>query len=123
MRLWTLSMNSQNIGVRAVAVTSGSFSSKTRLGALNVSVTGSKTKTQISVCLWAAFALYTRGTWQKWLRPFIEDPQPILALLETLKDDPGCAASENTSLRILRDIIKDYPEVGYAVLERWGSGR
>ena len=37
--------------------------------------------------LFVAASLCTRGTWQKWLRPFIEDPQPILALLEILKAD------------------------------------
>ena len=29
--------------------------------------------------LFVAASLCMRGTWQKWLRPFIEDPQPILA--------------------------------------------
>ena len=67
-----------------------------------------------------ATSLCTRGTWQKWLRPFIQDPQPILALLETLKDDPDARVREQVAPD-MRDIVKDYPEAGYATLERWGQ--
>ena len=70
--------------------------------------------------LFVCAALCTRGTWQKWLRPFIEDPQPILALLEILKDDPDARVREQVATD-MRDIVKDYPEVGYATLERWGQ--
>ena len=70
--------------------------------------------------LFVAASLCTRGTWQKWLRPFIEDPQPILALLETLKDDPDTRVREHVA-KDMRDIVKDYPEVGYATLERWSK--
>ena len=67
-----------------------------------------------------ATSLCTRGTWQKWLRPFIEDPQPILALLEILKDDPDARVREHVAID-MRDIVKDYPEAGYTTLERWGQ--
>ena len=70
--------------------------------------------------LFVAASLCTRGTWQKWLRPFIEDPQPILALLEILKDDPDARVREHVAID-MRDIIKDYPEAGYATLERSGQ--
>ena len=70
--------------------------------------------------LFVATSLCTRGTWQKWLRPFIEDPQPILALLEILKDDPDARVREHVAID-MRDIVKDYPEAGYATLERWGQ--
>ena len=70
--------------------------------------------------LFVAASLCTRGTWQKWLRPFIEDPQPILVLLETLKDDPDARVREHVA-KDMRDIVKDYPEAGYAMLERWGQ--
>ena len=63
-------------------------------------------------------SLCTRGTWQKWLRPYIEDPQPILALLEILKDDPDRRVREHVAID-MRDIVKDYPEAGYVTLERW----
>ena len=68
--------------------------------------------------LFVAASLCTRGTWQKWLRSFIEDPQPILSLLETLKDDPDARVREHVATD-MRDIVKDYPEAGYATLERW----
>lgn len=68
--------------------------------------------------LFVAASLCTRGTWQKWLRPFIQDPQPILSLLETLKDDPDPRVREQVATD-MRDIIKDYPEAGYTTLEWW----
>ena len=61
-----------------------------------------------------------RGTWQKWLRPFIEDPQPILALLEILKDDTDARVREQVATD-MRDIVKEYPEAGYATLEQWNQ--
>ena len=70
--------------------------------------------------LFVAASLCMRGTWQKWLRPFIDDPQPILALLETLKDDPDARVREQVATD-MRDIVKEYPEVGYATLARWGQ--
>ncbi len=70
--------------------------------------------------LFVAASLCTRGTWQKWLRPFIENPQPILALLEILKDDPDGRVREHVATD-MRDIVKDYPEAGYATLERWSK--
>ena len=68
--------------------------------------------------LFVAASLCTRGTWQKWLHPSIEDPQPILSLLETLKDDPDARVREHVATD-MRDIVKDYPEAAYATLERW----
>ena len=70
--------------------------------------------------LFVAASLCTRGVWQRWLRPFIQDPQPILALLEELKDDPAANVREQVA-RDMRDIVKDYREVGYATLERWSQ--
>ena len=70
--------------------------------------------------LFVAASLCTRGIRQKWLRPFIQDPQPIFALLEILKDDPDARVREQVATD-MRDIVKDYPEAGYATLERWGQ--
>ena len=67
-----------------------------------------------------AASLCTRGIRQKWLRPFLQDPQPILALLETLKDDPDARVREQVATD-MRDIVKDYPEAGYTTLERWSK--
>lgn len=68
--------------------------------------------------LFVCASLCTRGTWQKWLRPYIQDPQPILALLETRKNDADGRVREQVGTD-MRDIVKDYPEAGYARLERW----
>ncbi len=68
--------------------------------------------------LFVCASLCTRGTWQKWLRPYIQDPQPILALLETLKNDADGRVREQVGTD-MRDIVKDYPEAGYARLEQW----
>lgn len=74
----------------------------------------------VNLRLFVAAALCTRGTWQKWLRPFIRDPQPILELLEILKDDPDARVREHVA-KDMRDIVKDYPEIGYTTLERWNQ--
>ncbi len=50
--------------------------------------------------------------------PLFEDPQPILDLLEVLKDDPDVRVPEQVATDT-RDIVKDYPDAGYATLERW----
>ena len=70
--------------------------------------------------LFVATSLCMRGTWQKWLRPFIADPQPILVLLEILKDDSDARVREQVATD-MRDIVKEYPETGYATLARWGQ--
>ena len=70
--------------------------------------------------LFVAASLCTRGIHQKWLRPFIQDPQPILSLLEILKDDPDARVREQVATD-MRDIVKDYPQAGYTTLERWGQ--
>lgn len=70
--------------------------------------------------LFVAAALCTRGTWQKWLRPYIQDPQPILVLLEELRHDPDERVREQVA-KGMRDIVKDYPEAGYTTLERWSQ--
>ena len=71
-----------------------------------------------NIRLFVATSLCTRGIRQKWLRPYIPDPQPILALLEALKDDPDARVREQVATD-MRDIVKDYPEAGYTTLERW----
>ena len=68
--------------------------------------------------LFVAASLCTRGIRQKWLRPYIQDPQPILNLLEILKDDSDPGVREQVATD-MRDIVKDYPEAGYATLARW----
>ena len=68
--------------------------------------------------LFVCASICTRGIWQKWIGRFIPDPQPMLALLEALKDDSDPRVREQVATD-MRDIVKDYPDEGYATLERW----
>ena len=68
--------------------------------------------------LFVCASICTRGIWQKWIGRFIPDPQPMLALLNTLKDDIAPRVREQVATD-MRDIVKDYPDEGYATLERW----
>lgn len=70
--------------------------------------------------LFVAAALCMRGTWQKWLRPYISDPQPILNILDQLYTDPDERVREHVA-KDMRDIIKDFPEIGYTTLKRWNQ--
>ncbi|MDE0299159.1 MAG: hypothetical protein OXN17_11035 [Candidatus Poribacteria bacterium] len=68
--------------------------------------------------LFVCASICTRGIWQKWIGRFIPDPQPMLALLDTLKDDSDARVRDQVGTD-MRDIVKDYPDEGYATLERW----
>lgn len=68
--------------------------------------------------LFVCASICTRGIWQKWIGRFIPDPQPMISLLEVLKDDSDPRVREQVAAD-MRDIVKDYPDEGYAALERW----
>ncbi len=68
--------------------------------------------------LFVCASICTRGIWQKWIGRFIPNPQPMLSLLEALKDDSDPRVREQVAAD-MRDIVKDYPDEGYAALERW----
>ncbi|MEM1346931.1 MAG: DNA alkylation repair protein [Myxococcota bacterium] len=55
------------------------------------------------------------------IRRFIEDPTPVLALLELLKDDPSEYVRRSVANN-LNDLAKDNPEDVLDVLERWDEG-
>ena len=80
---------------------------------------GYGTKTQICVCSWqhrfVCVALGRNGCVR-----ILKTHNRFLALLETLKDDPDARVREQVATD-MRDIVKEYPEVGYATLERWGQ--
>ena len=73
-----------------------------------------------NIRLFVAAALCTRGTWQKWLRPYISDPRPILDILDQLYSDPDERVREHVA-KDMRDIIKDFPEIGYTTLKQWNQ--
>lgn len=59
-----------------------------------------------------------RLPWAPRLRRFQEDPRPVLALLDLLKDDPALYVRRSVANN-LNDIGKDNPELLYATMRRW----
>lgn len=59
-----------------------------------------------------------RLPWGQRLRAFQQDPAPVLALLELLKDDPALYVRRSVANN-LNDIGKDHPDALLAVAERW----
>ena len=62
-----------------------------------------------------------RLPWASRLRAFQENPAPVLALLELLKDDPDLYVRRSVANN-LNDIGKDHPEILFATCERWLQG-
>ena len=61
-----------------------------------------------------------RLPWAPRLRRFIDDPAPVIALLELLKDDPEEYVRRSVANN-LNDISKDHPDVAVAVARRWAT--
>jgi 3-methyladenine DNA glycosylase AlkC len=59
-----------------------------------------------------------RLPWTMQLKPFIEDPRPILPLLEKLKTDPELMVRRSVANN-LNDIVKDNPDIVVETLSRW----
>ena len=59
-----------------------------------------------------------RLPWAPRVRAFQQDPRPVLALLELLKDDPSLYVRRSVANN-LNDIGKDHPELLFATVERW----
>lgn len=62
-----------------------------------------------------------RLPWAPRLRHFQEDPSPVLALLELLKDDPELYVRRSVA-NSLNDIAKDHPDIAVATGRRWLDG-
>jgi 3-methyladenine DNA glycosylase AlkC len=62
-----------------------------------------------------------RLPWAVRLPAFIEDPSPVLALLEVLKDDPEEYVRRSVANN-LNDIAKDHPDLAVEVCKRWSEG-
>jgi hypothetical protein len=54
------------------------------------------------------------------LPAFVEDPRPVVDLLELLKDDPERYVQRSVANN-LNDIGKDHPDVLVAICERWSQ--
>ncbi len=59
-----------------------------------------------------------RLPWAPRLRAFQQDPRPVLALLELLKDDPSLYVRRSVANN-LNDIGKDHPDLLFETAERW----
>lgn len=59
-----------------------------------------------------------RLPWAIRIPAFIKNPDPVLPILETLKDDQNLYVRRSVANH-LGDIAKDHPETVYAVCERW----
>jgi 3-methyladenine DNA glycosylase AlkC len=62
-----------------------------------------------------------RLPWAPRLRAFQEDPRPVIALLELLKDDPERYVQRSVA-NSLNDIGKDHPDLAVEVCRRWSDG-
>lgn len=65
--------------------------------------------------------LRPRLPWAGKLDIFIENPAPIIPVLENLKDDPSRYVQKSVA-NCLNDILKDNPETGKEIIERWNTG-
>lgn len=61
-----------------------------------------------------------RLPWAPRLRAFQQDPRPVLALLELLKDDPERYVQRSVANN-LNDIAKDHPDLTVAVCRDWST--
>ncbi len=62
----------------------------------------------------------SRLPWAPHLRAFQQDPRPVLALLELLKDDPSLYVRQSVANN-LNDIGKDHPELLFETAARWSK--
>jgi len=61
-----------------------------------------------------------RLPWTMQLKPFIQDPRPVLAILEKLKTDPNLMVRRSVANN-LNDIAKDNPDLVVKTLKRWSK--
>jgi len=62
----------------------------------------------------------TRLPWGIRLQPFIDDPTPVLPLLDVLHDDPSEYVRRSVANN-LNDLAKDHPELVVERILRWGD--
>jgi 3-methyladenine DNA glycosylase AlkC len=62
-----------------------------------------------------------RLPWGTRLSAFVEDPRPVLTLLEALKDDPSEYVRRSVANN-LNDVAKDHPDLVVGIAARWLEG-
>ena len=61
-----------------------------------------------------------RLPWAPKLQQFIDDPSPLIPILENLKDDTSKYVQKSVA-NCLNDILKDNPEIGKQVIIKWSE--
>ncbi len=59
-----------------------------------------------------------RLPWAERIPAFVQDPRPVLPILEALKDDPDLYVRRSVANH-LGDIAKDHPALAFEICERW----
>ncbi len=67
---------------------------------------------------WVSEGTRPRLPWGERLTPFVEDPSPVLPLLEKLRRDPSLYVRTSVANH-LGDIAKDHPDLAVATVRRW----
>ena len=62
-----------------------------------------------------------RLPWAKKLDRFVENPLPLIPILNNLKDDSSNYVQKSVA-NCLNDILKDNPEIGKQIIEGWNKG-
>jgi 3-methyladenine DNA glycosylase AlkC len=62
-----------------------------------------------------------RLPWAMRIPAFVQEPTPVLPILEALKDDPVLYVRRSVANH-LGDIAKDHPELAFGICERWLQG-
>ena len=62
-----------------------------------------------------------RLPWAKQLKVFVEDPEPALALIEPLMNDPSKYVRKSVA-NLINDVSKDHPDRARAFAEDWKKG-
>lgn len=66
----------------------------------------------------ASEGIRPRLPWARKLAAFVEDPKPVLEILEILKSDPSLFVRKSVANN-LNDILKDNYEIGMQTIKRW----
>jgi 3-methyladenine DNA glycosylase AlkC len=69
---------------------------------------------------WCSEAVRPRLPWGRKLRALVEDPSPILPILEALKDDPELYVRRSVANN-LNDIAKDHPNTVVKMCKTWAQ--
>lgn len=62
-----------------------------------------------------------RLPWAMRIPAFVQDPRPVLPILEALKDDPELYVRRSVANHV-GDIVKDHPALAFELCERWIEG-